>query len=193
MIVTLYHVSLQSTKYKYLQCLCQVVRIGNEFRMVVAKRQGQMSGEYILLSSVLSQQKFEARDVRALGMSQLSDRLCYSSQASNRLYYSSQTDQCYSSILFRKQQENTSWRREGMPTQRHEERREPWPFGSPFYMFCPPPGLPYVNWASQECHLFYLKSSLQSSDLPLFHFRRLLPSLSFSHQHSGLLFPFLIT
>ena len=28
-------------------------------------------------------------------------------------------------------------------------------------------GLPYVNWASQECCLFYLKSSLPSSYLPL--------------------------
>ena len=43
------------------------------------------------LSSVSSQQKFEAADVKALGqtMSKLSDRLCYSSQ----------TDQCYSSML----------------------------------------------------------------------------------------------
>ena len=30
-----------------------------------------------------------------------------------------------------------------------------------------PLGLPYANWASQECCLFYLKSSLWSSDLSL--------------------------
>ena len=41
------------------------------------------------LGSVSSQQKFEATDVKALGMSQLSDRPCYSSR----------TDQCYSSVL----------------------------------------------------------------------------------------------
>ena len=41
--------------------------------------------------------------------------------------------------------------------------------------------------------LFYLRSSLRSSDLPLFYFRRLFPSLSFSHLHSGLLFPILAT
>ena len=29
-------------------------------------------------------------------------------------------------------------------------------------------GLSYVNWASQECGLFYLRFSLRSSDLPLF-------------------------
>ena len=27
------------------------------------------------------------------------------------------------------------------------------------YVFSFPPGLPYVNWVSQECCLFYLKSS----------------------------------
>ena len=38
-------------------------------------------------------------------------------------------------------------------------------------------GLSYVNWASRECCLFYLRSSLCSSDL-LFHFHGLFPSLS---------------
>ena len=61
------------------------------------------------------------------------------------------------------------------------------------YDFLFPLGLPYINWASQECWLFYLRSSLQSSDLPLFYFCRLFPSLSFSHRHSGLLFPILTT
>ena len=50
-------------------------------------------------------------------------------------------------------------------------------------------GLSCVNWASQECCLFYLRSSLQSSDLLLFHFHGLFPSLSCSHRHFGLLFP----
>jgi len=45
-----------------------------------------------------------------------------------------------------------------------------------FLCFFPPLGLTYVNWASQECCLFYLRSSLQSSDLPLFFFIRLFPS-----------------
>ena len=49
--------------------------------------------------------------------------------------------------------------------------------------------LPYVIWASQECCLFYLRSSLPS--LPLIYFLGLFPSLSFSHGHSGLLFPIL--
>ena len=49
-----------------------------------------------------------------------------------------------------------------------EGGREREPFGSSFYMFFfLPLGLPYVNWASQECCLFYLRSSFQSSDLPL--------------------------
>ena len=84
--------------------------------------------------------------------------------------------------------DSTSSRREGGLTQKGERLN----LGSSFYMFCLLPlSLPYVNWASQECCLFYLRSSLQSSDLPLFYFRGLFPSLSFSHRHSGLLFPIL--
>ena len=56
-----------------------------------------------------------------------------------------------------------------------------------------PLGLPCVNRALQERCLFYLRSSLWSSDLPLFYFHSLFPSLSFSHHHSGLLFPILTT
>ena len=67
-----------------------------------------------------------------------------------------------------------------------EGGREREPFGSSFYMFFfLPLGLPYVNWAGQECCLFYLRSSLWSLDLPLFYFCGLFPSLSFSHRHSG--------
>ena len=76
-----------------------------------------------------------------------------------------------------------------MPAQ---ERETPSPMAPLFICFLLSPGLPYVNWDSQECCLFYLRSSLQSSDLPLFYFHRLSPSLSSSHCHSGLLFPILI-
>ena len=58
-----------------------------------------MSGKCNLLSSVTSQQKFEATNIKALSVSHLSDRLCYSPQLSDRPCYSSQTDQCYSSVL----------------------------------------------------------------------------------------------
>ena len=60
------------------------------------------------------------------------------------------------------------------------------------FFFPLPMGLPYVNWASQECCLFYLRSSLWSWDLPLFLFSQAFP-LSFSHHHPGLLFPILTT
>ena len=53
-----------------------------------------------------------------------------------------------------------------------------------------PLGLPYVNWASQECSFFYLRSSLWFLDLPSFYFHGLFPSLSFSHHHSGLRFSY---
>ena len=70
-----------------------------------------------------------------------------------------------------------------MPTQRREEkkvgerasmhggegreRERPGPLAPLFRCFFLPLGLPYVNWAGQECCLFYLRSSLWSSDFPL--------------------------
>ena len=72
--------------------------------------------------------------------------------------------------------------------------RDARPFGSSFYIyFFLRLGLPCVNWASQECCLFYPRFSLRSLDLPLFYFHGLFPSLSFSHHPSGLLFPILTT
>ena len=63
------------------------------------------------------------------------------------------------------------------------------PFAPLFICFFLSLRLPNVNWASHECCLFYLRSSLRSSDLPLFYFCQLFPSWSFSQWHSGLLFP----
>ena len=76
-----------------------------------------------------------------------------------------------------------------------KKKRIPQPnFGSSFYMFfLLPLSLPYVNRASQERCLFYLRSALRSSDLPLFYFHGFFPSLSFSHWHCELLFPILTT
>ena len=42
------------------------------------------------------------------------------------------------------------------------ERQTPGPLAPLFICFFLPLGLPYVNWASQECCLFYLRASLQS-------------------------------
>ena len=55
-----------------------------------------------------------------------------------------------------------------MSTQRHKEKREhPSPIAPLFICFFLPLGLSYVNWASQECCLVYLRSSLWSLGLPL--------------------------
>ena len=77
-----------------------------------------------------------------------------------------------------------------MQRREREKERDPRHFGSSFYRFFSPLGLPFVNGASQECCLFYLRSSLWPSDLPLFYFWGLFPSLSFSPHHSGLFFFF---
>ena len=105
------------------------------------------------------------------------------------------TASCYSSVLLRKQKKIYPWGVRGSRPRRLKEKRSPQlNFGSSFHrFFLLPLGLPYVNWASQECCWFYLRSSLLSSDLPLFCFHRLFPSLSFSHSHLGLLFPTLTT
>ena len=76
---------------------------------------------------------------------------------------------------------------------REKDTRPPTTSGFSFYTFFLPLGLPYVNWARKERCLFYLRSSLRSSDLPLFYFLRFFPSLFFSHRHFRLLFPILTT
>ena len=105
-------------------------------------------------------------------------------------------DQCYSSVLFRKQRKiHPRGVRAGRP-KRCEEERSPSraQFGLFFsYVFSPPLSLPYVNWASQEGCLFYLRFSGWSPDVPLFYFCRFFPSLSFSHHHFRLPFPILTT
>ena len=78
-----------------------------------------------------------------------------------------------------------------MRTQRLEEKREPWPFGSSFYIFFPLPPGPALCKLSQPGVLFVLPEVLTqvlrpSFDLPLFYFRGLFPSLSFSYHHFGL-------
>ena len=101
----------------------------------------------------------------------------------------------YSSVLFRKWREIHPRGVRADRPERLEEKRNPWlNFGSSIYTFVSSPlSLPFVNWASQESCLFYLRFSLQSLDLPLFYFCRIFPPLSFSQHHSGLLFPILTT
>ena len=63
--------------------------------------------------------------------------------------------------------------------------------GSSLYVFLCPWACSMQIGLRQERCVFYLRFSLRSSDLPLFYFRGLSPSRSFSHRHSGLLFPIL--
>ena len=103
-------------------------------------------------------------------------------------------NRCYSSVLLGKAKDSIPSRSEGGLTQKTREERPQSFQASSFYTFVSSPlGLPCVNWASQEGCLFSLRSSLWSSDLRLFYFCRLFPTLSFSHCHFGLLFPILTT
>ena len=106
-----------------------------------------------------------------------------------------QEDQCYSSVLFRKQRKRHPRGMRAGRLKRYKEKGSPWlNSGSSFDMFfLLPLNLPCVNWSSQESCLFHLRSSLGSSGLPVFYFHRLAPSLSFSHCHFGLLFHILTT
>ena len=100
---------------------------------------------------------------------------------------------CYSSVLFGKQRKTHPRSMRAARPRRHAEKRSPrLNFGSSFYTFfssLPEPAL----WTTQKGCLFYRRSSHWSSDLTLFCFRGLFPSLSFSHCHFGLLFTILTT
>ena len=79
---------------------------------------------------------------------------------------------------------------------RREERPQP-NFGSYFYVFSPPTG-PALCKLGYPGVLFVLPEVLTPVlgplfYIPLFYFHWLFPSLSFSHRHSGLLFPTLTT
>ena len=87
-------------------------------------------------------------------------------------------------------------RREEKSAPVHKERERESPLAPLFICFFLPPG-------PALCKLGLVRSAVlpevltlvlgSSFDLPLFYFRGLFSSLSFSHRHSGLLFPILTT
>ena len=134
-----------------------------------------MSKECNLLSSVLSQQRFEATDVKVLGTSQLSDSPCYSSRTDQ--FYLENKIKYILDAWGRADPRDTKREREREERDREppRERQTYCPLAPLFIYFFFPLCLPSVNWASQECSLFYLRSSLWSSGLPLFYFSGLFP------------------
>ena len=110
----------------------------------------------------------------------------HSSWILDRPCYSSQTNQCYIPFYLDNSRKihprgmKACWPKDAKRTPQHmgERERERALWLLFLYVFSSPLGLPYVNWVSQECCLFYLRSSLRSSDLPLFYFCGLFPSLS---------------
>ena len=122
----------------------------------------KLSGECMLLGSVSSQERFGVTDIKApLGVSQLLGLGQTVLQLSGlewtiiALRQISVIAPCYSSILFRRQQENPSSRREGMSIQRRKGKSAPVYRGEReralwllfLYVFFVPLGLPYANWA----------------------------------------------
>ena len=83
---------------------------------------------------------------------------------------------------------------QGWANPKDELKRDLSPSRLPPFIHCllpPKPALCKLDY--QEGCSFYLRSSLRSLDLPLFYLHGLVPSLSFSYRHSGLLFPILTT
>ena len=114
----------------------------------------KLSGECMLLGSVSSQERFGVTDINApLGVSQLLGLGQTVLQLSGlewtiiALRQISVIAPCYSSILFRRQQENPSSRREGMSIQRRKGKSAPVyrgaresPLAPLFICFFLPPG-----------------------------------------------------
>ena len=93
----------------------------------------------------------------------------------------------------RKREGGRERERESPRGERHPLPTSPLPFGSSFYVFSPPPG-PAVCKFGQAGLLFDLPEVLIPVLRPSFVlFSQVFPSLSFSHRHSGILFPILTT
>ena len=108
------------------------------------------------------------------------------------LFYLEDSRKIYLRGVRARRSKDTSEDTRRAPQHAGERDRESWLWLLYLYVYLSL-GLSCVNWASLECCLFYLRSSLWSSDLLLFYFCGLFPSLSFSHCHFGLLFPILPT
>ena len=92
---------------------------------------------------------------------------CHSSQTVLQLLDRSVLQLCFTAQFYL--ENNRKIHPQGMRACRPKDskRRESLgPLAPLFIFFSSPLGLPYVNWASQECCSFYLRFSLQSSDLP---------------------------
>ena len=126
----------------------------------------------MLLGSVSSQQRFGVMDVKALGVSQLSGLIQTVLQLSDikqtvLQLLDKSVLQLHVTVLF--YLENSRKIHLRGPAQGvggvgawRERALALWLlFLYVFFLFLPL-SLPYVNWASQECCLFYLRSSLQS-------------------------------
>ena len=147
--------------------------------MAVAKRQGKSPGHHRCQGSVIS--SVLSRHNKDLKRQTLKPSACHKSRTVLQLHVTAQfyLENKGKYILEAWGHANPKDAKREIETEsmRGRERETPGPLAPLFIWFSPPLGLPYVNWASQECCLFYLRSSLRSSDLPLFYFWGLFPCL----------------
>ena len=174
------------------------IQVNTFFFLQMLKTIESVLSEECVISSILSHHNKNLKlrtSVTTLGWTSVT---ALEQTSVTALRWTSVTALCYSSVLFRKLRKihprGVRACRPKRPKDAKRRERHPWPFGSSFYMFfLLPLDLPYVNWASQECYLFYLRSSLWSWGISLFYFHGLFLPLSFSHCHSGLSFTILTT
>ena len=128
-------------------CSFQIYHILNNFFLVTEKGVLEQltiivdlsiySSELILLSRESMFLGSLSRHNKDLERRTLKPSAHHSSWVLDKPCYSSQANQCYNSILFRRQQERERKRERAHMREIESERKH---FGSSFYMFFPPPG-----------------------------------------------------
>ena len=100
-----------------------------------------LSGECNILGSVSSQQKYEATDVKALCVSQLSARQCYSSRT-DQFYLENKEKYVLKAWghAHPKDEKEREKETESAPAGERKRERDPGPLAPLFICFFPPPG-----------------------------------------------------
>ena len=143
--------------------------------MLCSKKKKKLSGECMLLGSLSRHSKdLEWRTLKppqhVTALRSQMDRVIALRQISvTALFYLEDSRKIHLQSVRARRTKDVKRRAPQRAGERERERERELalaPFFICFFFFFL--GLSYVNWASQECCLFYLRSSLRSLDLPLF-------------------------